>query len=61
MICKKCYVPMVEVMSFSKDRHEKFCKCPLCKRESKHNRVSDKDLQFDDVYRREVEQCNKHI
>ena len=30
VICRTCNIPMQTVMSFSKDKHEKFCKCPKC-------------------------------
>lgn len=48
-ICKDCYIPMVGVMSFSKDRHEKFYRCPKCYSESKHQRIKDDELDFGEV------------
>ena len=33
-------------MSFSKDKHEKFCKCPKCRGETKHKKLRDDDLEF---------------
>lgn len=48
-ICKNCYVPMVSVMSFSKDKHEKFCRCKKCKGETKHSLLSDSELDFGEV------------
>ena len=46
MICKDCYVPMMGVMSFSKDKHEKFCRCPKCFCETNHRKLRDNDLDF---------------
>ena len=46
IICKDCYIPMIGVMSFSKDKHEKFCKCPKCRGETKHKKLRDDDLEF---------------
>lgn len=47
--CKKCYVPMIGVMSFSKDRHEKYCRCPKCMNETKHHQIRNDDLSFGEV------------
>ena len=46
--CKNCYIPIIDVISFSKDKKEKFCRCPNCKRETKHRRVRDNELSFDE-------------
>ena len=46
MICKDCYVPMHPVMSFSKDKHEKFFRCPKCYEETKHKKLRDDDFDF---------------
>ncbi len=48
-ICKNCYVPMVGVISFSKDKHEKFCRCPKCHGETKHNLLSNSELDFGEI------------
>ena len=45
-ICKDCYIPMIGVMSFSKDKHEKFCKCPKCRGETKRRVLRDDELDF---------------
>jgi hypothetical protein len=37
---------MVSVMSFSKDRHEKFCRCKKCYSESRHQKLDEKKLDF---------------
>ncbi len=49
VLCKKCYVPMVGVMSFSKERHEKFCRCPKCRGETRHQKINDNDLSFKEI------------
>ena len=54
MICKDCYVPMQPVMSFSKDRHEKFNKCPKCFGETKHVKLRDDELDFGELLHKEL-------
>ena len=46
MICSDCNVLMQTVMSFSKDKHEKFCKCPKCHGETRHRKLKDSELDF---------------
>lgn len=46
MICRDCNVPMQPVMSFSKDKHEKFCRRPKCYCETKHKKLRDDELDF---------------
>lgn len=53
-ICKDCYVSMVGVMSFSKDKHEKFCRCPKCYSETKHKKMRDDELDFGEVLNKEI-------
>lgn len=36
MICKRCNIPMVRVMSFEKGKNSEFYKCRKCYRESRH-------------------------
>ena len=45
-LCKDCYIPMVGVMSFSQEKHEKFCRCPKCYSETKHQNIKSSDLSF---------------
>ena len=45
-LCKDCYVQMVGVMSFSKDKNEKFCRCPKCRGETKRRILKDDELDF---------------
>lgn len=48
-ICNVCNIPMVGVMSFSRDKKEKFCQCPKCKRETRHNLLRSSELDFGEV------------
>ena len=54
MICKDCYVPMQPVMSFSKDKREKFNKCPKCFGETKHVKLRDDELDFGELLHKEL-------
>lgn len=49
--CRDCGIRMNNVMSFSKDKHEKFCKCPKCYSETKHRKLRDDELDFGEVLR----------
>ena len=53
-ICKDCYVPMIGVMSFSQDKHEKFCRCPKCYSETKHQNIKSSDLSFGEELNKEM-------
>ena len=53
-ICKDCYIPMQPVMSFSKDKHEKFCRCPKCYSETKHRKLRDAELDFGEVLNKAI-------
>ena len=52
--CINCGIPMVGVMSFSNDKHERFCRCPKCYSESRHRRVNDDELDFGEILHRNV-------
>lgn len=54
VVCRDCYIQMTEVMSFSKDKHEKFCRCPKCFSETKHTKIKDEDLDFGEVLHKEM-------
>ena len=54
MICKDCYVPMIGVMSFSKDKREKFCRCPKCYGETNRQKLRDEELDFGEVLYKEI-------
>ena len=52
--CVNCGNIMVGVMSFSKDKHEKFCRCPKCRAETRHIKINDNELSFIEVLHREI-------
>ena len=52
-ICKDCNVKMREVMSFSKEKRERFSKCPICFDESGHKAIEKND--FDEILKREID------
>ncbi len=54
-ICKICNIPMVGVMSFSKDKDEKFCRCPKCRGETKHNLLRNIELDFGEILHKEYQ------
>lgn len=51
--CKKCKVIMPNVMSFSKDKKEKFARCPKCCSETKHRKLDDTELYYGEVIYKE--------
>ena len=53
-ICRDCNTQMQPVMSFSKDKHEKFCRCPKCYEETKHKKLRDEELVFGEVLEKEL-------
>ena len=53
-ICKRCYLPMIGVMSFSNERHEQFCRCPNCNSETRHQEIRDNELSFGEVLDKEL-------
>ena len=54
IICKDCNTPMQPVMSFSKDKHEKFCRCPKCRGETKHRILKDDEVSFEEVLNKAI-------
>ena len=54
MICKTCDIQMQSVMSFSKDKHEKFDCCPKCFGETRHRKLTDADLNFGEVLNKAI-------
>ena len=54
IICRTCSISMQPVMSFSKNKHEKFCRCPKCRGETKHQKLKDEELDFGEVLHREI-------
>lgn len=53
-ICRTCSIPMQPVMSFSKNKHEKFCRCQKCYSETKHQKINDCELVFGEVLDKEI-------
>lgn len=51
MTCQFCNTSMVRVTSFSKNKRENFARCPVCKRESEHQR--DNSLIFGELLSKE--------
>ena len=45
---------MKGVMSFSKDKYEKFCRCPKCYEETKHKKLRDDELVFREILDKEL-------
>ena len=52
--CRDCNSKMVDVLSFSKDKNEKFNRCPRCYSETRHNKIKDNDLNFGEVLDKEI-------
>ena len=52
--CKDCNIRMKGVMSFSKDKHERFYRCPKCYGETKHMKLRDDELTFGEVLHKEL-------
>lgn len=53
--CKNCNIRMVGVMSFSKDKDERFDRCPKCYSETKHRKINSKELDFGEVLDEELQ------
>ena len=54
IICRTCNTPMQPVMSFSKDKHEKFDRYPKCFGETKHRKLQDEELDFGEILHKEL-------
>ena len=57
--CMNCGNIMMGVMSFSKDKHEKFCRCPKCCSETRHIKTNDNELSFGEYLYRELDRKRK--
>ena len=53
-ICRTCSIPMQPVMSFSKNKHEKFNRYPKCFGETRHKKLRENDLDFGEVLDKEI-------
>ena len=54
MVCRDCCIPMQPVMSFSKDKHEKFDCRTKCFGETRHKKLREDDLGFEEVLDKEI-------
>ena len=45
---------IIRIISFSKNKHEKFCMCPRCRGETKHQKLRDDESDFGEVLSREL-------
>lgn len=57
--CMNCGNIMIGVMSFSKDNHEKFCRCPKCCSETRRIKINDNELSFGEYLYRELDRKRK--
>lgn len=58
-ICKICSATMYGVMSFSKDKREKFDRCKKCYAETKHQNIKDSELDFSEILHSEYKKAGK--
>lgn len=56
VICKNCGMITREVMSFSKDKQERFQQCPRCYSETRHIPIKKEELNFGEVLHKIVNQ-----
>lgn len=59
VICKNCYIAMIGVMSFSSDKHERFCRCPKCYSETRHIKINEGELSFGEYLHIELDKKRK--
>lgn len=52
--CRDCRTKMISILSFSKDKNEKFNRCPKCYLETRHQKIKDKDLSFSELLDKEI-------
>ena len=45
---------IIRIISFSKNKHEKFNHCPKCFGETRHKKLKDEELDFGEVLHREI-------
>ena len=50
LVCKICGNPLCSVMRFTPKIKERFYRCKKCKFETKHQKISDNELVFGEVY-----------
>ena len=54
MIYRTCNIQMQQVISFLKDEHDKFCRCPKCYYETKRKKLRDDELDFVEVLNKSI-------
>ena len=54
IICRTCSIPMHPIMSFSKDRYEKFNRCSKCFGDTKHRKINDNEFTFGEVLNKAI-------
>ena len=62
VLCRNCLIPMVEIMSFQpreKNRHDRYCKCPKCYRETKHVKVMNSEPPFGEYINKELRKVGR--
>ena len=53
---------MSEAMSFrpgERNRHDRYCKCPKCKRETKHIKIMNSELSFGEYMNKEIQKADR--
>lgn len=61
-MCDNCYIPMVSIISFQPNgngRHDRYCKCPKCCRETKHIKVNNSELSFGEYMSKEIQKAGR--
>lgn len=53
--CRDCCIPMAGVMSFAKGKCERFSRCPKCYGETKHQKMRENDLHFEEILHAEYQ------
>lgn len=54
-LCKNCYIYMTGVSSFFDGNMERFYQCPKCKSETKHRKLKEDELDFREVFHKEIQ------
>ena len=59
--CGGYNIPMVDVISLSKEKHERFYKCPKCYSEARHKTIKNNELNFGEVLDKEIHKGRYNI
>lgn len=59
IVCRDCGIKMSNVMSFSQEKHEEFCKYPKCYSETKHQKLINDELNFGEVLSKAIHSKRK--